>query len=132
MFIVSICRVYLTERSRAVFHSILPNNRTWVRLLSPRHISISLDTRTEDRLVTSLCQHSCHSKSVSNPSCHCIQTYIFSRDSLARWWACIPNSCGLDSKVIESWWRRDLPHPPKLATWVTQPSVQYIPGHSWG
>ena len=131
MFIVSICSVYLTERSRAVLRSILPNNRTWVRLLSPHHVSIRLDTRTEDRLATSLCHHSCHSKSVSNPSCYCKQTYVFSRDNSARWWVGVATRYGLDGKGIESWWGRDLLHPSRLASRVTQPPIQYIPGHSW-
>jgi len=39
---------------------------------------------------------------------------------------------GLDGPTIESRWRRDFPHPFKPSLGSTQPSAQWVPGHSRG
>jgi len=39
---------------------------------------------------------------------------------------------GLDGPGIEFRWRRDIPHPSKMALGPTQPPVQWILGHYWG
>jgi hypothetical protein len=44
----------------------------------------------------------------------------------------IPIRYGLDGPGIESRWRRDFPHPSRLALGPTQPPIQWVPGLSWG
>jgi hypothetical protein len=39
---------------------------------------------------------------------------------------------GLEGLGIESWWRRDFPHPSIPALELTQPPVQWVPGLSRG
>ena len=51
--------------------------------------------------------------------------YYMGRDSAVG----IATRYGLDSPGIESRWRRDFPHPSRLAL---GPPVQWVPGLSWG
>jgi len=50
------------------------------------------------------------------------------RDSLFA----IATCYGLDGPGIESRWRRNFPHPSRLALEPTQPPIQWAQGHSRG
>ena len=57
-----------------------------------------------------------------------IQFFWAGRDSSVG----IATRYGLDGPGIESLWRLDFPHPSRPALGPTQPSVQWVPGHSQG
>jgi len=50
------------------------------------------------------------------------------RDSVVR----IGTRYGLDGPEIECRWGEGFPHPSRPAQGLTQPPVQWVPGHSWG